>query len=87
MPYGPKVFIIPALLYAIEPRPPITELHEVCGPLTKWPLWHTSRGTDTYVSTIVLNKIANEFWGIKLAVDFTTYAGKALAAAKIQNRQ
>lgn len=87
MPYGPKVFIIPALLYAIEPRPPITELHEICGLLTKWALWYTGRGTDTYVSTIVLNQIANKFWGSQLAVDFTTYVGKALAAAKIQDRQ
>jgi len=87
MPYGPKVFTPSALLYATEPRPPITELHEVCSPLTKWALWYTSKGAKSYVSTDVLRKIADKFWGSETAVDFSTYEGKALAAIKIQNRQ
>ncbi len=32
-PYGPKVFLQSALLYATEPRPLVTELHEVCEPI------------------------------------------------------
>ncbi|KON27043.1 hypothetical protein AC481_06040, partial [miscellaneous Crenarchaeota group archaeon SMTZ-80] len=87
MPYGPKVFTPSALLYATEPRPLITELHEVCSPLTKWALWYTSKGAKSYVSTDVLRKIADKFWGSETAVDFSTYEGKALAAIKIQNRQ
>ncbi len=87
MPYGPKVFIPSALLYATEPRPPITELHEVCHPLTKWALWYTTKGAKSYVSTDVLRGIAEKFWGSEEAVDFSTYAGKALAAIKIQDRQ
>ena len=87
MPYGPKVFIPSALLYATEPRPPITELHEVCHPLTKWAIWYVSKGARSYVSTAVLRKIAEKFWGSEDAVDFSTYAGKALAAKKIQDRQ
>lgn len=87
MPYGPKVFIPSALLYATEPRPPITELHEVCHPLTKWALWYVSKGERSYVSTAVLRKIAEKFWGSETAVDFSTYDGKALAAKKIQERQ
>ena len=87
MPYGPKVFTQSALLYATEPRPPITELHEVCHPLTKWALWYTSKGTKTYVSTEVLRKIAGRFWGGERAVDFSTYEGKALSAKMIQDRQ
>lgn len=87
MPYGPKVFISSALLYAIEPRPPITELHEICNPLTKWALWYTSKGEKSYVATAVLRRIGQKFWGSEEAVDFSTYAGKALAAKKIQDRQ
>jgi len=86
-PYGPKVFPQSALLYAVEQRPPITELHEVCTAPTKWALWHTSKGEKSYVSTAVLRKIARQFWGSEAAVDFSTYEGKALAAIKIQHRE
>lgn len=85
--YGPKVFIHSALIYATEPRPSITELHEICEPLTKWALWYTSKGEKTYVSTDVLRKIGKKFWGSEQAVDFSTYEGKALASVLIQNRQ
>jgi len=85
--YGPKVFTPSALIYATEPRPPTTELHEICEPLTKWALWYTTQGTFTYISTDVVREIAKQFWGSEEAVDFSTYAGKALAAVKIQNRQ
>lgn len=84
--YGPKVFVPSALIYATEPRPFITELHEVCEPLTKWALWYTSSGEKSYVSTEVLRGIAEKFWGGSIAVDFSTYDGKARAAALIQNR-
>ncbi|MCX8042952.1 MAG: hypothetical protein N3B18_02365 [Desulfobacterota bacterium] len=84
--YGPKVFILSAMIYATEPRPFITELHEVCEPLTKWALWYTSNGTKTYISTEVLRNIARRFWGSELAVDFSTYEGKAQATVCIQNR-
>lgn len=87
MPYGPKVFLPSAILYATEPRPPITELHEVCHPLTKWAIWYTSKGEQSYVSTDVLRKIGQAFWGSETAVDFSTYDGKALAAKKVQDRQ
>jgi aldehyde:ferredoxin oxidoreductase len=85
--YGPKVFILSGLIYATEPRPSITELHEVCEPLTKWALWYTSKGEKTYVSTDVLRKIGKRFWGSEKAVDFSTYEGKALASKIIQDRQ
>ena len=86
-PYGPKTFTQSALLYAVEQRPMITELHEVCEPLTKWALWHVSNGEKSYVSTEVLRKIGKKFWGSEKAVDFSTYEGKALAAIKIQHRE
>ncbi|MEI6125768.1 MAG: aldehyde ferredoxin oxidoreductase N-terminal domain-containing protein [Pseudomonadota bacterium] len=85
--YGPKVFMQSALIYATEPRPSITELHEICEPLTKWGLWYTSQGEKSYVSTAVLRAIGKKFWGSELAVDFSTYEGKARASQLIQNRQ
>jgi len=85
--YGPKVFFPSALIYATEPRPSITELHEICEPLTKWAIWQKTKGEKSYVSTGVLRKIAEKFWGSEQAVDFSTYEGKALAALKVQNRQ
>jgi aldehyde:ferredoxin oxidoreductase len=85
--YGPKVFTMSAVIYATEPRPFITELHEICEPLTKWALWYLSKGEKSYVSTEVLKNIAKAFWGSEHAVDFSTYEGKALAAFKVQNRQ
>jgi aldehyde:ferredoxin oxidoreductase len=85
--YGPKIFSPSALIFATEPRPSVTELHELCEPLIKWALWYTTEGTFSYVSTALLRKIAERFWGSAEAADFSTYAGKALAAVKIQNRQ
>jgi aldehyde:ferredoxin oxidoreductase len=84
--YGPKVFSLSALIYATEPRPAIAALHEVCEPLTKWALWYTSQGQKSYVSTEVLRGIAENFWGGRQAVDFSTYEGKARASLLIQNR-
>ncbi len=85
--YGPKVFFPSAVIYATEPRPFITELHEICEPLTKWSMWYQSKGEKSYVSTEVLRRIGAAFWGSEQAVDFSTYEGKALAALKVQNRQ
>ena len=85
--YGPKVFVLSALIYALEPRPFITELHEVCEPLTKWGRWYTKTDEKSYMSTEVIRRIGKAFWGGEAAVDFSTYAGKARASALIQNRQ
>jgi len=85
--YGPKVFIPSAVIYATEPRPFITELHEICEPLTKWGIWNATGGKNSYVSTDVLRGIGEAFWGGEESVDFSTYRGKARAAAMIQNRQ
>jgi len=85
--YGPKSFIISAPIHAIEQRPAITSLHEICHPLTKWAMWYMSKGKQSYVSTEVLRNIADKFWGGKEAVDFSNYDGKAKAALIIQNRE
>jgi aldehyde:ferredoxin oxidoreductase len=85
--YSPRIFIQSSLIYATEPRPFIAELHEICKPPTKWAMWYLSKGENSYVSTEVLRKIGERFWGGEKAVDYSTYEGKALAAIKIQNRQ
>lgn len=85
--YGPKSFIISAPVFAVEQRPAITTLHEICQPLTKWALWLKTDGKDSYISTDVLRAIAERFWGGAEAVDFSTCAGKARAAKIIQDRQ
>ena len=85
--YGPKIFLITALFYAMEPRPKVTELHEVCNLVLKWVYWATSNGEASYLSSHVGRAIAKKFWGSELGFDFTTYEGKALAAMKIQNRE
>ena len=85
--YGPKSFIISTPVFAVEQRPAITTLHEICQPLTKWALWRKTEGKGSYVSTDVLRTIAERFWGGQQAVNFETYEGKALAATIIQNRQ
>lgn len=85
--YGPKSFIISTPVFAVEQRPAITTLHEICLPLTKWALWLKTEGKGSYVSTQVLRSIAERFWGGAQAVDFSTLAGKARAAKIIQDRQ
>jgi aldehyde:ferredoxin oxidoreductase len=85
--YGPKTFLITALFYATEPRPRVTELHEVCNLVLKWVYWVTSKGEASYLSPEVGRAVSKKFWGSELAFDFSTYDGKALAAMKIQNRQ
>ena len=83
-PYGPRLYLANALLYAMEPRIPINQLHEVGLPIAKW-----AAGTMglTYVTSDVIRAIAKRFWGSELAADFNTYDGKALATKKIQDRE
>jgi aldehyde:ferredoxin oxidoreductase len=85
--YGARVFMITSLFYATEPRNPIVQLHEVSFLLLKWALWHTTAGAMSPITTQALRKIARRVWGDEEAVDFSTYAGKALAACTIQNRE
>jgi len=85
--YGPKSFIMSTPVFAVEQRPAITTLHEICHPFTKWALWLKTDGKASYVSTDVLRAIAQRFWGGSQAVDFSTMEGKARAAKIIQDRQ
>ena len=83
--YGPRLYITNAIPYAMEPRIPIQQLHEI-GLLI--PLWTVAATMGIgHVTTDVLLGIAKRFWGSEAAADFSTYDGKAMAAKKIQDRQ
>jgi len=84
--YGPRLYLTTGILYAMEPRMPIQQLHEISVQLVMWAL--TQMGLDKmYLTSEVLSAIAKRFWGSEIAADFSTIEGKALAAAKIQDRQ
>jgi aldehyde:ferredoxin oxidoreductase len=83
-PYGPRLYITNALLYAMEPRMPIQQLHEIGLIMAKW-----SAGTRglTAITSDVVRGAAKRFWGGEVAADFTTWEGKALATKMIQDRE
>lgn len=84
--YGPRLYPITALLYSMGPRLPNVQLHEVGALIPKWLLW--AKGTEgALASSDVARAIARRFWGSEMAMDFSTYEGKALGAKKIQDRQ
>ncbi|MFO8100719.1 MAG: aldehyde ferredoxin oxidoreductase N-terminal domain-containing protein [Dehalococcoidia bacterium] len=85
-PYDPRLYITTSLLWAMEPREPIQQLHEVGLLLAQWVSW-VKKIEDSYVSSDVLKGIARRFWGSEAAADFTSIEGKALAARLIQDRQ
>ncbi|MFC2058677.1 aldehyde ferredoxin oxidoreductase family protein [Chloroflexota bacterium] len=84
--YCPRLFISTGLLYAVEPRHPVQQLHEIGTVLFPWLGW-VKGDKGSYLSSEVFRKIAKRFWGSELAADFATYEGKALAVTKIQDRQ
>ena len=84
--YDPRMFITHGIFYAMEPKRPIQHLHEVSWLVAQWVAWHNG-AENAYVSSDVVLEVARRFWGSEAAADFSTYAGKALAARKIQDRQ
>ncbi len=83
--YDPREYIITGLLYAMEPRQAMALLHEISTLLLQWVDW-CKDVNNSYMSTDVFRAIAKRFFGSELAVDFSTYDGKALAVKKIQDR-
>lgn len=84
--YGPRLYNTTALMYAMEPRTSIHQLHEIVGTMYKWEAW--ARNIEGAIaSSEVLRSIAKRFWGSEIAADFSTYEGKALAAKMIQDRE
>jgi aldehyde:ferredoxin oxidoreductase len=84
--YGPRLYITTGIFWAVEPRLPIQQLHEVSVPVMLWGA--RQKGLkEVPVTTEVLRAMARRFFGSELAVDFSTYDGKALTAARIQDRE
>ncbi|UCC60821.1 MAG: hypothetical protein JSV02_03090, partial [Dehalococcoidia bacterium] len=81
---GPRMYISTGLLYAMEPRQPMSQLNQM-GSLNIWLMW-VYKQEGAFVSSDVFRAIGKRFFGSKDAVDFTTYEGKALAAKMIQDR-
>ncbi len=84
--YDPRLYIVTGLFYAMEPRQPVQQLHEVFNPILSWLLWIYGL-EGSFASGKVIRSMAERFWGSQEAADFTTYRGKALAAKMIQDRQ
>ena len=82
--YDPRTYIITGLLYAMEPRQPIPQLHEVCWPVLYWLRW-IDRWEDAFLSSEAIRTLAKTIWGSELATDFSTYEGKALEAKIVQD--
>jgi aldehyde:ferredoxin oxidoreductase len=84
--YDPRLILTTALLLATEPRKPVAQLHGISGNvLITWTNY--ARGMkEAFFTTEALREAAAKFWGGPLAVDFSTYEGKALAAKKVQDR-
>jgi aldehyde:ferredoxin oxidoreductase len=83
--YCPRMYPVSGLLYAMEPSLCMHQLHEVGIALFDWLNW-ANKVEGSYLSSDVFRNIARRFWGGELAVDFSTYDGKALATTKIQDR-
>ena len=83
--YCPRMYPVSGLLYAMEPTLAMHQLHEVGIALFDWLNW-ANKVEGSYLSSEVFRNIARRFWGGELAVDFSTYDGKALAATRIQDR-
>ncbi len=85
--YGARVYLTTGFFYAMEPRLPIQLLHEISTLTMRWSINEIQKPGKKGVTTAAMRAIAKRFWGSELAADFSTYEGKALAAAKIQDRQ
>jgi aldehyde:ferredoxin oxidoreductase len=82
--YDPRLILTNAILYATEPRRPINEIHELSHAMEAWQHWKLKK-EDAFLSYDDLLVVAKNFWGSAAAADFTSYAGKALAAKEIQD--
>ena len=84
--YGARMYITTGLFWAMEPRLPIQLLHQVCWPVMRWAS-QTMGVAETGVTSDVVKGISKRFWGSEIAADFSTYEGKAQAAAVLQDRE
>ncbi|MFC1944910.1 aldehyde ferredoxin oxidoreductase N-terminal domain-containing protein [Chloroflexota bacterium] len=82
----PRLFIPVAIFFATDARVIRSYYQELLKPLAGWLAW-IENDKDAYVSSDVWRVIARRFLGGELAIDFSTYDGKALAAKIVQDRQ
>jgi len=87
MPHDPRMYITTGLLYATESRPTPSLYAEIMELLMEWFLKANGMIEETFMSNETMARIAKRFFGTELAVDFSTYEGKALAAKSIQDRE
>ncbi len=83
--FPPRVYVVNALIYPMEPRIHHNLLHEMGFVMAAWEANQAQPGA-TPVTTGLFRDIARTFWGSDEAADVTSYEGKALAARNIQNR-
>jgi len=83
--YTPRQYTLTALPYAMEPRQPIAQLHDVSHLIARW-LLHRIRPELSPTTAAVFRKAAVKFWKSEKAWDMTTFKGKALASAQVQDR-
>ena len=83
--FPPRVYVVNALIYPLEPRIHHNLLHEMGFVMAAWEANRAQPGA-TAVTTGLFRDIARAFWGSDAAADVTGCEGKALAATKIQNR-
>jgi len=85
-PYEPRHYIVTGLLHSMEPRLSTPLVHEVLLPIHLWLDW-CDKVEGAYVSSDVIRRIAWKFFGTEMALDFSTYEGKALTTKRIQDRE
>jgi aldehyde:ferredoxin oxidoreductase len=83
--YSGRAYLTNALLYAFEPRQPISMLHEVSLLLGDW-VSYLNDPKSSPVTADVFRAVALKFWGHEKAWDLMTHEGKACAAARIVDR-
>jgi aldehyde:ferredoxin oxidoreductase len=83
--YTPREYIGTALLWALESRQPIAQLHEISYPIARWLLNRMKPELSPTTSTVFREQMTR-FLKTDTAWDQTRYEGKALAAKVIQNR-
>jgi aldehyde:ferredoxin oxidoreductase len=83
--YTPRQYTVTALPYAMEPRQPIAQLHDVSHLIARW-LLHRIRPELSPTTAEVFRKATVKFWKSEKAWDMTTFEGKAMASSKVQDR-
>jgi aldehyde:ferredoxin oxidoreductase len=83
--YTPREYPVTALLYGLEPRQPIAQLHDVSHLIARW-LLNGIRPHLSPTTAEVFRKATVKFWKHEKAWDMTTFEGKAEATINIQDR-